>query len=76
MKTSFENFMMWGLKEGILIDAYSGPLRFGSRSQEEFTFIHNGSGHTVIDIKFTHEKVHIFYNSFELNHFHQKPKQD
>ena len=44
--------MKWGLKEGISIDADSGPLGYvlwccGSRSREEHTFIQIGSGHTV-----------------------------
>ena len=52
MKTAFENFMKWGLKGGISIDADSGPPRyvlwcFGSRSHDFFTFIQIGSGHTV-----------------------------
>ena len=41
-----------GLKGGLLIDAVSGPLGYvlcGSRSQEEFTFIQIGFGHTVGD---------------------------
>ena len=52
-KTIFENFMKWCLKGGISIDTDSGPLGYvlwfcGSRSQDFFTFIQIGSGHTVI----------------------------
>ena len=52
IKTVFENFIKWGLKGGILIDADSAPLGYvlwccGSRSWEVFTFFQIGSGHTV-----------------------------
>ena len=51
-ETVFENFMKWGLKGGISIDTDSGPHGYvlwccGSRSQDFFTFIQIGSGHTV-----------------------------
>ena len=44
--------MKWGLKGGISIDTNFGPLGYvlwycGSRSQDFFTFIQIGSGHTV-----------------------------
>ena len=44
--------MKWVLKGGISIDADSGPPRYvlwccGSKSQDFFTFIQIGSGHTV-----------------------------
>ena len=44
--------MKWGLKGGISIDTDSGPHGYvlwccGSRSQDFFTFIQIGSGHTV-----------------------------
>ena len=52
-KTVFENFMKWGLKGGISIDTDSGPLGYvlwccGSRSQDFFTFIQIGPGHTMM----------------------------
>ena len=50
-KTTFK-IMEWGLKGGISIDADSGPPGYvlwccGGICQENFTFIHIGSGHTV-----------------------------
>ena len=44
--------MKWGLKGGISINTDSGPLGYvlwccGNRSQDFFTFIQIGSGHTV-----------------------------
>ena len=47
-----KNFLKWGLKRRISIDADSGPLRYvlwccGNRSQEEFSFIQFSSGNTV-----------------------------
>ena len=52
IKTVFENFMKWGLKGGISIDANYGPLRYvlwpcGSICHQLFTFIQIYSGHTV-----------------------------
>ena len=49
IETSFGNFMYWGLKGGISIDADSGPLDAGcdSISHEVFNCIQVGSGHTV-----------------------------
>ena len=54
-KQIFEIFMKRGLKEGISIDADSGPLGYvlwccGSRSWEVFTFYQIGFGHTVLFI--------------------------
>ena len=50
--TVFQNFIKWGMKGGISIDVDSGPLGYvlwccGSRSQDFFTFIQIGSGHTA-----------------------------
>ena len=52
IKTVFENFMKWGLKGGISIDADSGPLRYvlwcwGNICHQLFTFMQIYSGHTV-----------------------------
>jgi len=52
IKTVFENFMKWGLKGGISIDADSGPPRYvlwccGGICHQPDTFIQIGSGHTV-----------------------------
>ena len=52
IKTVFENFMKWGLKGGISIDADSGPPRYvlwccGGIYHQPDIFIQIGSGHTV-----------------------------
>ena len=51
--TVFENFMKWGLKGGISIDADSGPPRYVLWSCSVIfhyflTFVQNGYGRTVI----------------------------
>ena len=51
-KNFFWNFMKWGLKGGISIDADSGPPRYviwccGSICYELLNFIQIGCGHTV-----------------------------
>ena len=65
-KTVFENFMKWGLKGGISIDADSEPPRYilwCCGSQEAFTFILIGYCHTVFRGLFFvcfHEQKFIF----------------
>ena len=53
--------MKWGLKGEFLFDADSEPLRYllwcGGRTQEEFTFIQIGSGHTVSPPKNFHIRL-------------------
>ena len=51
-KKLFWNFMKWGLKGGISIDADSGPPRYvlwccGGICHQPDTFIQSVSGHTV-----------------------------
>ena len=61
----FWNFMKWGLKGGISIDADSGPPRYvlwccGGICHEVLTFIQIGCGHTVIN-----SQLILFWNQRE-----------
>ena len=61
--------MKWGLKEGIPVDADSGPPRYvlwccGGICQEDFTFIQIVSGHTV---KCIHNLILVLIFKFALS---------
>ena len=63
-----------GLKGGISIDADSGPLGYictlmlWSISQEEFTFIHIGLGHTVVKMNLIF-RLSFLYTKTRLKRF-------
>ena len=73
-KIVFENFIKWGLKGGVSIDADSGPLEYvlwccGSRSWEVFTFFQIGSAEKKITVIWPFGKAKQIH---KITFFHSK----